>query len=139
LHLFIYLRLEFGETQTNRALILRTKSFLAGDLKAKHPVWNSQVSNPSSFKLLGVFVKCNLEILAPQHSTHFVPDGRGDVLDIVVHKDVQLLEISMLHILDSNYIPIMFCILDHVKAREVFDAVEKFTQSGSSFKALRLT
>jgi hypothetical protein len=71
-------------------LNLRTKSILAGDLNAKHHVWNSKASNPSGLKLLDLFVNCNYEFSAPQHPNHFVPDGRGDVLDSVVHKDVRL-------------------------------------------------
>jgi hypothetical protein len=57
-------------------LNLRTKSSLAGDLNAKHPVWNSKVSNPSGFKLLDLFVNCNFEISALQHPTHFILNGR---------------------------------------------------------------
>jgi hypothetical protein len=53
-------------------------------------------------------------------------DGRGDVLDIVVHKDVVLSEVRVLDIVDSDHLPIVFCILDHVKARGIFDPVKKF-------------
>jgi hypothetical protein len=35
---------------------LRTKSILTGDLNAKHPVWDSKISNPSGLKLLDLFV-----------------------------------------------------------------------------------
>jgi hypothetical protein len=77
--------------------------------------------------LLDLFVNCNFEISAPQHPTHFVPDGRGDVLDIVVHKDVWLSEVRVLDIMDSDPLPIMFCILDHITARKILDPVEKFT------------
>jgi hypothetical protein len=38
------------------------------------PVWNSQISKFSGLKLLDLFGKCNLEILAPHSSTHFVPN-----------------------------------------------------------------
>jgi hypothetical protein len=100
---------------------------LAGDLNAKPPVWNSKVSNPSGLKRLGLFVNFNFEISAPQHPTHFVPNGRGDVRDIVVHKDVRHSEVSVLDIKDSDHLPIMFCILDHIKARKILDPVEKFT------------
>jgi hypothetical protein len=106
-------------------LYLRANSILAGELNARHPVWNRKVSNPSGLKLLNLFVNCKFEISAPQHSTHFVPNVRGNVLDIVVHKDVRLSEV--LDIMDSNHLPIMFCILDHIKAREILDPVEKFT------------
>jgi hypothetical protein len=101
-------------------LNLRTKSILAGDLNAKQPVWNSKVSNTSGLKLLDLYFNCNFEISAPQHPTHLVPNGRGDVLDIVAHRDV-------LDIMDSDHLPIPFYILDHIKAREIFDPVEKFT------------
>jgi hypothetical protein len=37
-------------------LNLRTKSILACDLNARHPVWKSKVSNPSGLKLLNLFV-----------------------------------------------------------------------------------
>jgi hypothetical protein len=73
------------------------------------------------------FVNCNFEISAPQHQTHFVPDGRGDVLDIVVHKDVRLSEVRVLDIMNSDHLRIIFCILDHIKAREILDLVEKLT------------
>jgi hypothetical protein len=36
-------------------LSFRHKSVLAGDLNAKHPFWNSAVSNPSGEKLLEMF------------------------------------------------------------------------------------
>jgi hypothetical protein len=100
---------------------------LAGDLNAKHPVWNSKVSNPLGLKFLDLFVNCNFEISAPQHPTHFVSNGRSDVLDIVVHNDVRLSEFRVLDIMDSDHIPTMFCILDHIKARKIMDPVEKFT------------
>jgi hypothetical protein len=119
-------------------LNLRTQSILAGDLNAKNPVWNSQVSNPSTLKLLDLFLNCNFEISAPQHPTHFIPDGRGDVLDIVVHKDVRLSEVRVLDILDSDHLPIMFCTLDHVKDREILDPAEKLTD-WERFQSLAFT
>jgi hypothetical protein len=104
-------------------LNLRTKSILAGDLNAKHPVWNSKVSNTLGFKLLDLF-NCNFEISAPQHPTHFVADGRSDVLDIVVYRDVRLSEIRMPDIMGSDHLLIMFCILNYIKARDVLDLVK---------------
>jgi hypothetical protein len=50
------------EADIKKLLNRRTKSILAGDLNAKHPVWNSKVSNPSGWKskinLLFVILKC---------------------------------------------------------------------------------
>jgi hypothetical protein len=100
---------------------------LAGDLNAKHTVWNSKFSNPSGLKLLDLFVNNNFEISAPQYPTRFVLNGRGNVLDIVVHKYVRLSKVRVLDIMDSDHLPFMFCILDHIKAREILDPVEKFT------------
>jgi hypothetical protein len=108
---------------------------LAGDQNAKHPVWNSKVSNPSGLKLLNLFLNCNFEISTPQHPTHFVPVGRGDGLYIVVHKDVWLSEVRVLEIMDSDHLSIMFYILDLIRAREILDPVEKFTD-WERFKSL---
>jgi hypothetical protein len=92
------------DADVTELLNLRMKSILAGDLNAKHPVWNSQVSNPSGLKLLDLFVNCNFEILVPQHPTHFIPDGRGDVLVFVVHKDVR----PNTSLLASMKVPVFF-------------------------------
>jgi hypothetical protein len=105
-------------------LNFRTKSILAGDLNANHPVGNRKVSNPSGLKVLHLFLNSNFEISVQQYSIHFVSDGRSDVLDIVVHKDVRLSEVRLLDIMDSDHLHTMFCILDHVKATEILDPVE---------------
>jgi hypothetical protein len=85
------------------------------------------VSNPSGLKLLDLFANCNFEISAPKYPSHFVPDGRDEVPDIVVHKDVRLSEIRVLDIMGSDHLPIMFFILVHIKARKILCQVEKFT------------
>jgi exonuclease III len=48
------------------AELLRHKCILAGELNAKHPSWNSAVSNPSGEILLQLFDTSDLEIPAPQ-------------------------------------------------------------------------
>jgi hypothetical protein len=63
---------------------------LAGDLNAKHPSWNSAVSNPSGEKLLQLFGASDFKISAPQCPIHYSPSGNGDVLDIVVCKNIRL-------------------------------------------------
>jgi hypothetical protein len=45
----------------------------------------------------------------------------------VVHKDVRLSEVTVLDILDSDHLPIIFSILYHDKARTILNPVEKFT------------
>jgi hypothetical protein len=54
---------------------------LAGDLNAKHPFWNSRVSNPSGEKLLEVSDLDDFEISTAQCPTHYSKAGNGDVLD----------------------------------------------------------
>jgi hypothetical protein len=49
-----------SDTDITQILGIRNKSILAGDLNAKHPVWNSNVSNLSALKLLELFVTSNL-------------------------------------------------------------------------------
>jgi endonuclease/exonuclease/phosphatase family metal-dependent hydrolase len=88
---------------------------LAGDLNAKHPSWNSTVSNPSGEKLLQLFDASDFEISAPQCPTHYSPVGSGGVLDIVVHKNIRLSNVIVSDILDSDHLPVIFQILDHIR------------------------
>jgi hypothetical protein len=117
----------WSDTDITELLRFRNKSILAGDLNAEHPILNSKVSNPSGLKLLELFVICNFDISAPQCSTHYTPDGRGDVLDIVVHQNVRLSEATVTDTLGSDHLPIMFNILDHVRTSEAVDPVEMLT------------
>jgi hypothetical protein len=108
-------------------LNLRRKCILASDLNAKHPSWNSAVSNPSGEKLLKFFDRNDFEISAPQCPTHYSSGGSGDVLDIVVHKNIRLSNVIVSDILDSDHLPLIFNILDHVKTKSVSAPLEKFT------------
>jgi hypothetical protein len=99
---------------------------LAGDLNSKHPSWNSAVSNPSGEKLLQ-FDASDFEISAPQCPTHYSPVGNGDVLGIVVHKNIRLSNVLVSDILDSDHLPIIFHILDHARTKHVSAPFEKFT------------
>jgi hypothetical protein len=109
-------------------LSFRHKSVLAGDLNAKHPFWNRAVSNPSGEKLLVLFDSSEFEISAPQCPTHYSPAGNGDVLDIVVHQNVQLSEVIVSDVLDSDHLRILFHIMDHVTTRNLSEPIEKFTE-----------
>jgi hypothetical protein len=61
---------------------------------------------------------------APQFSTHYTPDGRGDALDTVVYQIVRLSEVTVTDILDSDQLPILFRIMDPVRTRKALDPVE---------------
>jgi hypothetical protein len=53
--------------------------------------------------------------------------GNGDVLNIVVHKNVWLSEVIVSGILDSHHLPVVFHILGHVRTRNLSGPVDKFT------------
>jgi hypothetical protein len=96
-------------------------------LNAKYHFLNSVVSNPSGIKLLNLLHINKFEISAPQCPTHYSPAGNGDVLDVVVHKNVQLSEVTVTDILDSDHIPIVLHLLDHIRNMNLSDPVGKFT------------
>jgi hypothetical protein len=64
----------------------------------------------------------------PQCPTHYSPAGNGDVLDIVVHKNVQLSKVIVYDILDSDHLTIVYHLLDHVRTRNLWDPGDKFTE-----------
>jgi hypothetical protein len=53
--------------------------------------------------------------------------GNGNVLDIVVHKNIRLSNAIVSDILDSDHLQIIFYILDHVRTKNVSAPLEKFT------------
>jgi hypothetical protein len=100
---------------------------LAGDLNAKQPFWNSAVSNPSGEKLLDLFGVNEFKISVPRCPSHYCPAGNGDVFDTVVHQNIRLSGVVVSDILDSDHLPVVFHILDHVKTKNLLEPVEKFT------------
>jgi hypothetical protein len=78
-------------------------------------------------KLLNLLHINEFEISAPQCPTHYPPAGNGDVLDILVHKNVLLSEIIFSDILDSEHPQIVFHLLDHVRTMNLSDPGDKFT------------
>jgi hypothetical protein len=108
-------------------LSFRLKSILAGDLNAKHPFWNSAVSDPSGEKLLDLFGVNEFEISAPRCPSHYSPAGNGDIFNIVVHQNIRLSGVIVSDILDLDHLPIVFHILDHVKTKNLSEPIEKFT------------
>jgi hypothetical protein len=56
-----------------------------------------------------------------------LPGGSGDVLDIVVHRNSRLSNVIVSDILDSDHLPIIFHILDHVRTKNVSAPLERFT------------
>jgi hypothetical protein len=77
----------------------------------KNPLWNSGVSNPSGEKQLSLFDVHEFEISVPQCPTHYSPAGNGDVLDIEVHQNNKVSDVTVSTILDSDHLPLIFHIL----------------------------
>jgi hypothetical protein len=85
-----------------------------------YPFWSSVVSSPSGVKLLNLLRINDFEISGPPCPTHYFPTGNGDVLDIVVHKNVRLSDVIVSDILDSDHLPIVFHIPDLIRTRKSF-------------------
>jgi hypothetical protein len=51
----------------------------------------------------------------------------GYVLDIVVHENVQMSEVIVSDIMDSDHLPNIFPLADHVRTRNPLDVIDKFT------------
>jgi hypothetical protein len=96
--------------------------------------WNNVLSNPSGAKLLNLLQRNEFEISAPQCPTHYSPVGNGDVLSIFVHKDVRLSEVIVSDILDSDHLPSVFHLLDHIRTRNFRTGLTNL-QIGGGFKA----
>jgi hypothetical protein len=123
----------WSDTDITELLGCRPKTILAGDLNAKNPFWNSAVSNPSGDELLHLFDVNDFEISAPQYPTRYSPSGNGNVLDIVEHQNIRISDVIVSDILDSDHLPIIFHILDHVKIRNLSDPIE-ISQTWIGFK-----
>jgi hypothetical protein len=117
----------WNDADITELLSFKSKTILARDLNAKNPFRNSAASNPSGDKLLQLFDVNEFEISAPQCPTHYSLCGNGDVLDIVVHQNIRMSDAIVSDILDSDHLPIIFHILDHVKIRNLSDPIEIFT------------
>jgi hypothetical protein len=76
---------------------------------------------------MDLFDTNEFEISAPQWPTYYSSAGNGDVLDIVDHKNIRVLDVVVSDILDSDHLPIVFHILDQVKIKILSERIEKFT------------
>jgi hypothetical protein len=66
-------------------------------------------------------------ISAPHCPTHYCFVGMGNMLDIVVHKNIWLSEVIVSEILDSDHLPVVFHLLGYVRTQSLSDLVDKFT------------
>jgi hypothetical protein len=68
-----------------------------------------------------------LGIYAPQYPTHYSPAGNGDVPDNMVHQNIRLSHVIVSDILNSNHLPVVFHILDHVTTKKLLEPFEIIT------------
>jgi hypothetical protein len=113
--------------QATELLNFKQKCILAGDLIPKHPSCNIAFSNPSGDKLLQLFDTDDLEVSARQCPTHYSAVGNGDVLDIMLRKNMKISNVIVHDILDLDHLPILFYILDHVRTNKVLEPFGKVT------------
>jgi hypothetical protein len=90
---------------------------LADDLNAK----------PFRRDFSGIFYLVDFAISAPQCPTQYSPAGNGDMMDIVVPKNIRLSNVIVSDILDSDHLPTVFHILDHVRTTKLSEPAEKYT------------
>jgi hypothetical protein len=76
----------------------------------------------------------DFKISAPKCPTHYFPRGNGDVLEIVVLKDIKLSNVMVFDILHLDNLPIVFHILDHVITTTLSEPFEKI-KNRNGFKA----
>jgi hypothetical protein len=69
----------WNDTDITELLSFRHKLIFAADMNAKHPFWNSVISNPSGSKLLNLLYINEFEISAPQCPTRYSHTGNGDM------------------------------------------------------------
>jgi hypothetical protein len=70
-------------------------------------------------ELLSFRHKSLLPELNGKHPFWNSPTGNGDVLNIVVQKNVQQSVVIVSDILDSDHLPIIFHLLDHIRTRNL--------------------
>ncbi|GJQ76483.1 hypothetical protein Trydic_g2193 [Trypoxylus dichotomus] len=81
---------------------------LAGNLNAKHPSWNSRLTNASGTCVRRFADDFHLPVNAIAETTIFPHNGQPDALDIVVMKDVaQFHQLTVLNELSSNHNPVL--------------------------------
>lgn len=83
------------------------KIILMGDLNAKHSRWNCNTTNSSGKALLRYFENNDIQLHIPNSPTHFSTNGRPEILDIAISKNIyQDLDLQVIQDLSSDHNPI---------------------------------
>ncbi|GJQ75498.1 hypothetical protein Trydic_g17585 [Trypoxylus dichotomus] len=96
------------ESDLSEIFSTRRATILAGDLNAKHPTWNSRLTNASGKCLRRFADDFNLVVDASTEPTIYPHNGQPDVLDIVVMKNVNHFhQLTVLNELSSDHNPVL--------------------------------
>jgi hypothetical protein len=68
---------------------------------------------------VNLLLKNEFEISAPHCPTHYSPTGNDGMLDIVAYKNVRLSEIIVSDVLDSDHLPVVLNLLEHIRTRNL--------------------
>jgi hypothetical protein len=94
----------WSDADITELLSFRCKSILAVDLNAKHPFWNSAVSNPSDKKLMALFDLNEFEISSPQCVIVLLPE----MVTCWILWSIRMSDVIVSDILDSDHLPVVF-------------------------------
>jgi hypothetical protein len=73
----------------------------------------------SGTRFLNLQDNSDFQISAPQYPTHSTLSRNGDVLDIVVHRNVRLSDVNVFEILESDHLQSLFHMLNHISTRDI--------------------
>lgn len=96
--------------QISAILDRRGPVLIAGDLNAKHPAWNSRITNARGRQLHRLAARHGANIIAPATPTYYSSNHlhRPDVLDIAILKDLPFqLEVRAVDDLSSDHLPLL--------------------------------
>lgn len=79
--------LQLDTSDITALLGMKSPAILAGDLNAKHPAWNSSVSNARGNELYRFATNNDVVVVAPDEPTHFHRHG-SDVLDVAILNEI---------------------------------------------------
>lgn len=87
-----------------------TPILIAGDLNAKHPIWNSRIQNQNGVILRQHYEQHGYQIRATEEPTHYPKNQNNlpDVLDIVILQNINhQINLKVLSALESDHNPVI--------------------------------
>lgn len=111
-----------------------TPLIIAGDLNAKHTVWNSKTTNTRGRKLIELIEEKDAAIIGPDEDTHIsMANDTTDVLDVAIMKNIsQKWDMEVLNELSSDHLPVIINL--HLTYHELDNTITK--TNWNKFKSL---